>query len=200
MFPAPRFPFRGKRRSALEEFLTFKARLNLAVLAERVEELEPARWKDRLRRHQDRAIVFVDHPTDWDDYGVRIREDLADVPVLALSVQRGSESNEMYLTLASYRGQVVVLDLAVMAAGAGYLSGADLVPQEIRYWLTSGVVLVISCDAEKELSRPPLCIAVAQHANTRDLYRGWHKEGLIRTLSREPGGGGQDCQMTWAFG
>jgi hypothetical protein len=161
----------------------------------------PREWDDQLGPVQDNLMHEVFSLREWGRQAHVFREELERIPVIAVATYRHDQDDEEldYLMLGTAQCRVAVLNLKEIneQEGGGLPQGLR-VPEEIRDWLESPRVMVLSVGDLKHLQKMDFMSPISAHVDAAKLFRRFQKNHVIQPVSPRSGLGDVNWLLTFA--
>ncbi len=183
MFQPEPFPMRGSKYNEAVSKLRHATYHNQKMLEHYVDEAKPRRWRDVLRRGQDRSFSFIHSPQAWITSGAEedFRQAVGDVPVLALALVRPfPQDPARFVVISTYNGRAAAFSLPLLESHTNWFRRCDLLPPEVRRWLQDDNVFILTTDLTAPLSTDPDGFAPTRCVSTDALFAVYQHAGVIK--------------------
>lgn len=215
MFPAPRelkpFSVTGSGfddawntmpdpATARDPVVQLRVQLHEIILRTR-----PTGQQDQLGAAQESRVHEVNSLQEWMRQAALFREDLECIPVLAVATYQEDEEQEEldFLLISTANGRVAVLDLKLIndSEGGGLPEGLRI-PRDVREWIESPRVMILSVGKLTHLKNRPFMGNIAGHVDATEVYRRLVKHRVIGPVSSalQVDPGDVDCLLAWSHG
>ena len=198
-----RFPLTG---SAFEDALNsmpHTARDPAMELRDIMLRSRPREWDDQLGPAQDNLLHEVNSLGDWVLHAAAFREEVERIPVIAVATYRRDQDDDQldldYVMVGTATCRVAVLNMRKINdhEGGGLPQGLR-VPGDIRDWLHSPHVMVLSVGNLKHLENLDFMSKISAHVDAGKLFRRFQKHHVIKPVSPRAGPGDVDWLLAWA--
>ncbi len=182
MFANRRFKLRGEAFLTAVKALTDPAYSNYSVLKRHLEGMYPRRWKDQLSSEQNCRFFFVSMYQDWLGCAAHFRSHLADLPVLSLALVHCPDSKQLkYVLIGTHEGFAACFCLEGLADEHATLKKAELLPAEVRDWLSSSEVAILTSGLAPYFEERTEGFVVRNQTDTEHVYQAMQASGSIST-------------------
>ncbi len=182
MFSDHRLPLSGEHFQ--ERFSRFSetAKTNFAQISGCFAWLRPLRWNDVLSPEQEHRFFWIYVPGQWEVCKPAVAAAVQQIPVLSVALQSDPRHNDrlQYLMLATYNAYVLVFAMEGLAQQTpGWSRRSELIPEEVRRWLLSPDVQLISSGAHHDSAFTVDGITFANHVDCDAIFLRYQAKGIV---------------------